>query len=229
MISFNHCWNVSQDIKKQLSNNFLQLNENKTEINKKMRMNIIEELGNPFPFISSQVRNLGVIIDSLIWSLGTVFINYVSFPNLNPFCLFKIWRRFFMLYCSITVILCIPQSSPTVGTKCSCKADDRGKEICQFYPHYTGFRSILVQFKILLFVFKALNNRAPSYLKVLLISLSTTRHLRSTDRALLSVPCSCLKTRAFSVNAPPSVEPIASRLPPCPFRYQFYIKIENIS
>ncbi len=106
-------------------------------------MNIIEELGNPFPFISSQVRNLGVIIDSLIWSLGTVFINYVSFPNLNPFCLFKIWRRFFMLYCSITVILCIPQSSPTVGTKCSCKAADRGKEICQFYPHYTGFRSIL--------------------------------------------------------------------------------------
>ncbi len=62
-----------------------------------------------------------------------------------------------------------------------------------------------IQFKILLFVFKALNNRAPSYLKVLLIPLSTTRHLRSNDRALLSVPRSRLKTkgdRAFSVNAP---------------------------
>ncbi len=62
-----------------------------------------------------------------------------------------------------------------------------------------------VQFKILLFIFKALNNQAPSYLKVLLIPLSTTRYLRSTDRALLSVPHSRLKTkgnRAFSVNAP---------------------------
>ncbi len=56
------------DITKWLSNNFLQLNENKTEIivfgSKKTRMNIIEELGNHFPSISSQVRNLGVIIDS---------------------------------------------------------------------------------------------------------------------------------------------------------------------
>ncbi len=60
-----------------------------------------------------------------------------------------------------------------------------------------------VQFKNLLFVFKALNNQAPSYLKVLLIPLSTTRHLRSTDSALLYVTFSRLKTkgdRAFSVN-----------------------------
>ncbi len=51
----------------------------------------------------------------------------------------------------------------------------------------------------------SLKNRAPSYLKVLLITLSSTRHLRSTNRALLSVPRSRFKTkgdRAFSVNTP---------------------------
>lgn len=80
-----------------------------------------------------------------------------------------------------------------------------------------------VQFKILLFVFKALNNQAPSFLKDLIISLPSTRLLRSADRALLSVPRSRLNTkgdRVFSVTAP-SVEPIASRLPACTFHYHF--------
>ncbi len=58
-----------------------------------------------------------------------------------------------------------------------------------------------VQFKIVLFVFKALNNQALSYLKSLLIPVSSIRHLRSTDRALLSVPRSRLKTKPF--QSPP--------------------------
>ncbi len=62
-----------------------------------------------------------------------------------------------------------------------------------------------IQFKILLFVFKALNGQAPSYLTDHLTPLSSSRSLRSSDRAFLAVPRSRLKTkgdRAFSIAAP---------------------------
>ncbi len=59
-----------------------------------------------------------------------------------------------------------------------------------------------IELKMLLFVFKALNGQAPSYLTDLLTPLSSSRSLTSSDRAFLAVPCSHLKTkgdRAFSV------------------------------
>ena len=62
-----------------------------------------------------------------------------------------------------------------------------------------------IQFKILLFVFKALNDQAPSYISDLLTPLAYTRSLRSSDQALLSIPRSRLKSkgdRAFAVAAP---------------------------
>ncbi len=62
-----------------------------------------------------------------------------------------------------------------------------------------------IQFKIILFVFKALNGQATSYLIDHLTPLSSSRSLRSFDRAFLAVPRSRLKTkgdRAFSIAAP---------------------------
>jgi len=56
------------NIKKWLTLNFLQINEDKTEIivfgSLKLRSSTIGELSNHFPYVSSQVRNLGVIMDS---------------------------------------------------------------------------------------------------------------------------------------------------------------------
>ncbi len=62
-----------------------------------------------------------------------------------------------------------------------------------------------IEFKILLYVFKSINNLAPSYLSDLLYPYNPTRNLRSGDQRLLSVPRSRLKyrgDRAFAVAGP---------------------------
>ena len=62
-----------------------------------------------------------------------------------------------------------------------------------------------IDFKVLLFVFKALNGQAASYIRDLLTPYSTSRSLRSADLGLLAVPRSKLKLRgdwAFAVAAP---------------------------
>lgn len=61
------------------------------------------------------------------------------------------------------------------------------------------------EFKILLYVFKSLNNQALSYLSELLYPYNPTRNLRSSDKRLLSVPRSWLKhrgDRAFAIAGP---------------------------
>jgi len=62
-----------------------------------------------------------------------------------------------------------------------------------------------IEFKILLFVYKARCNQAPSYLTELLQSYTPSRSLRSGEQNLLQVPHCRLKRRgdrAFSVVGP---------------------------
>ena len=62
-----------------------------------------------------------------------------------------------------------------------------------------------VIFKVLLLTCKALNNLAPVYISNLLVPYEPSRNLRSTDKYLLRMPQTHLKTygdRAFSVAAP---------------------------
>ena len=62
-----------------------------------------------------------------------------------------------------------------------------------------------IQFKVLLFVFKALNGLAPAYITDLIQPHSVQRSLRSSNKGLLHVPRSRLKQRgdrAFAVAAP---------------------------
>lgn len=62
-----------------------------------------------------------------------------------------------------------------------------------------------IDFKILLFVYKALNNLAPQYLTDLLCPYTPSRTLRSSDHCLLIVPRSRLKKRgdrAFAAAGP---------------------------
>ena len=56
-----------------------------------------------------------------------------------------------------------------------------------------------------MFVFKALHDQAPEYIKDMLIPYQSQRHLRSSQNMLLTVPRSrlrCSGDRAFSVAAP---------------------------
>ena len=62
-----------------------------------------------------------------------------------------------------------------------------------------------IRFKILLFVFKAINNLGPVYLKDLLIPHKPSKSLRSSNQGLLKVPASRLVTcgdRAFCTAGP---------------------------
>ena len=59
-----------------------------------------------------------------------------------------------------------------------------------------------VTFKVLPLTYKALNNLAPVYISNLLVRYEPSRNLRSTDKYLLRIPQTHLKTygdRAFSV------------------------------
>ena len=62
-----------------------------------------------------------------------------------------------------------------------------------------------IDFKILLFVFKALNGLALAYISNVFSPYSMLRPFRSPDQLLLSVPCSRSKSKsdqAFSITAP---------------------------
>ncbi|KAK5906507.1 hypothetical protein CgunFtcFv8_002367 [Champsocephalus gunnari] len=64
---------------------------------------------------------------------------------------------------------------------------------------------LTIDFKILLFVFKALNGLAPAYIAELLHRYTPARALRSADQLLLVVPTTRLKTRghrAFAAAGP---------------------------
>ena len=95
-----------------------------------------------------------------------------------------------------------------------------------------------VIFKVLLLTYKALNNLAPVYISNLLVRYEPSRNLRSTDKYLLRIPQTHLKTygdRAFSVAAPrlwnalpmdiklsPSVSVFKNRLKTHLFRATYY-------
>ena len=64
-----------------------------------------------------------------------------------------------------------------------------------------------IDFKTLIFIFKILNDLAPSYLSDLIILHQPVKNLRSADKLLLRVPRSRLKRkgdRAFSIAGPRS-------------------------
>ncbi|KAL3059775.1 hypothetical protein OYC64_014385 [Pagothenia borchgrevinki] len=72
-------------------------------------------------------------------------------------------------------------------------------------PILASLARIWPHFKILLFVFKALNGLAPAYIAKLLHRYTPARALRSADQLLLIVPKTRLKTRgdrAFAAAGP---------------------------
>ena len=79
--------------------------------------------------------------------------------------------------------------------------------------------------KILLITYKALNNFAPSYIRDLLTAYVLSRQLRSSPKNLLVIPHFNLKTycaRCFSVAVPILWNTLASDImnssrPQCPF------------
>lgn len=85
----------------------------------------------------------------------------------------------------------------------------RSKKSCHITPVLASLHWLPVhfriQFKVLTVTFRALHGQAPPYISDLIFPYSSGRSLRSSDRHLLAVPRSRLKTkgdRAFQVAAP---------------------------
>lgn len=186
---------------------------------------MLNNLGHLAPFVTPYARNLGVILDSEL-CLDKQISNVVknSFYQLRVISRLKSFLSHNDLeivihafitsrldYCN-SLYLGLPQASLrrlqlVQNAAARLLTGTRRRE------HITPILASLhwlpilfrIQFKVLLFVFKALNGLAPAYI-IDLVPHSVQRSLRSSNKGLLHVPRSRLKQRgdrAFAVAADP--------------------------
>ena len=227
--SFHTVFNCMADIKTWMDLNFLKLNENKTEIilfgHPDLVQVLASSLGPLAPYISSQARNLGVIIDGafkLDKQISSVvkasFFQLRLLAKVKPYLrradLEKVMHAFIssrLDYCNSLYVgigqselnrLQLVQNAAArllTGTK---KREHITPVLSSLHWLPVKFR---IDFKILLFVFKSLNGLAPEYVSNLINVHRPPRALRSSDQLVLDVPRSFLRTkgdRAFAVAAP---------------------------
>ena len=212
-----------------MSKNFLKLNQDKTDIiifgNPASVSVIANDLGPLITNVHDHVKNLGFIFDTNLnfeKQISTVvrgsFYHLRNIAKLKSILSFKDLETVIHAFISSRVDYCnslylgICQSSLSrlqlvqnaaarllTGTK---KRESITPVLASLHWLPVKYR---VEFKVLLFVFKALHNLAPSYISDLLHLRSTPRVLRSSNQLCLDVPRSRLKfkgDRAFSVAAP---------------------------
>ena len=212
-----------EDIRNWMANNFLQLNGDKTEViifgPSKARHTALSNLGHLTPLVKPHARNLGVILDSelcLDKQISTVVKN--SFYQLRVISRLKSFLSHNDLeivihafitsrldYCN-SLYLGLPQSSLR-RLQLVQNAAARLLTGTRRHEHITPILASLhwlpvifrIQFKIVLFVYKALNGLAPAYITELVQPHSAQRSLRSSNKGLLYVPHSRLKQRGDRV------------------------------
>uniref|UniRef100_A0A8C1UC21 Reverse transcriptase domain-containing protein n=1 Tax=Cyprinus carpio TaxID=7962 RepID=A0A8C1UC21_CYPCA len=212
------------DIKLWLEQNFLNLNEDKTEY-------ILfgeSATSDPNMLISKlkpTIRNLGVTFDSsLKFDKQVDSVVKASFfqlrllakvkPFLNCSDLEKAIHAFIssrLDYCNALYVgisqsslrrLQLVQNAAARLLTNTCKREHITPILSSLHWLPVSFR---VDFKILLFVFKALNGLAPPYITEMLTLRQSNRALRSTNQLLLEVPRTRYRLwgdRAFSVAGP---------------------------
>ena len=200
------------DIKSWMAENFLQLNQDKTEVlvigpealREKLNFKLEALSLNP----SENVKNLGVVFDSNLTferhirqTTKNGFYHLKNIAKVRPFLsrantetLIHAFITCRIDYCNallsglpkknIEPLQLLQNSAARLLTKTRKRA------------HITPILKSLhwlpvcfrIDFKILLLVFKALNGLSPSYLSDLLLTYKPSRTLRSSDRGLLLIP-----------------------------------------
>lgn len=221
--------NCLDEVKLWLANNFLTLNDSKTEVivfgpSDKFEFDI-SILGNLSFFNTSCVRNLGVFLDSRL-TLEKQVSSVVASGFYQLRLLAKI-KHFIPEKSLETAIHAFITSRLDYCNSLYCgisKAQLTRLQLVQNaaakfltktrkFDHVTPILRALhwlpvqyrIDYKILLLVFKCLHHLAPSYLSELIHVYSPSRVLRSSNLNILAVPCTRLKRRgdrAFSVVGP---------------------------
>ena len=245
--------NCLTDIKSWMTQNFLQLNDFKSEIVLFGRPDSISQirndLGNLSCFVKPHSKNLGVLFDSdfkfdkqINAVVKSCFFHLRSISKIKPFLSvhdLEVVIHALLISCldycnsfnigisksALSRLQMVQNAAARLltGTK---KRDHITPVLASLHWLPVQFR---IHFKILLFVYKALNGLAPAYITDLINYPPTTNwQLRSTDLGLLDIPTSNLRRRgdrAFSVAAPvlwnsiplsirsaPSIDSFKSRL-----------------
>ncbi len=220
------------DIKISMSNNFLCLNSDKTEvmmIGPKQLNNISPHhqklLNGLSPSFSQQVKSLGVIIDQDL-SLNshvkhitkTSFFHLRNIAKVRNFLPLEDAEKLIHAFVTSRLDYCNALFSGCSNTciknlqliqNAAARTLTRTKKYEHISPvlaslHWLPVKS-RIDFKILLLTYKALNGLAPTYIKDLLIPYCPGRQLRSQNAALLDKPRiskSTIGGRAFSYRAP---------------------------
>ena len=225
----NHLTSCLRDLTDWMNANLLKLNENKTEVllvgPKTKRDQITSSLGHLATWIKPQVTSLGVIIDSDLNFTShinkitkTAFFHLRNIAKIRPFLsqpdAEKIIHAFVtsrLDYCNalftglpkmaIDRLQLIQNSAARLLTK--TKKREHITPIL-YSLHWLPV-SKRIDFKVLLIVYKALNNQGPAYITDFLHPYTPSRTLRSSTAALLDTktkPKKKIGEAAFCFYAP---------------------------
>ena len=202
--------NCILDIKSWMAENFLQLNQDKTEVliigPEGKRETILPRLQNMKS--SECVKNLGVIFDSELNFIPhmrnvskTGFYHLKNIARVRPFLSLASTEVLMHAFISSRIDYCnallsgLPNKSISTlqllqNSAARVLTGTRGRE--HITPvleslHWLPVR-FRIDFKVLLVVFKCLNGLGPSYLSELLLNYEPSRTLRSSGTGLLVVP-----------------------------------------
>ncbi len=177
-------WACLADVKAWLSLNFLNFNEEKTEI-------IVFKPSDSMTAAEPNLGGLSSCVKHYVKNLGVVFDEHFKFDRqINS----VVKSSFFQLrlLSEAKYFLSFKNLEKVIHAFITSKLD-----YCySLWDHITPvLQSLLwlpvryrVDFKILLIVYKSLNGMAPSYISDLLIEHNVTRSLRSSNQRLLFIP-----------------------------------------
>jgi hypothetical protein len=223
--------NCIGEIKDWMTSNFLKLNDDKTEIviitNKKDTSAFLTEItvGDASLEASKCAKNLGVIFDSEMKMVQQItatckraFCEIRNIGRIRSFLNDKAAASLVHAFVSSKLDYCngllygLPKKQLNKLQRvqnCAARVVSRRKK----HDHITPVLASLhwlpipqrIDYKLLLITFKALNGLAPEYLSELLHWHVSPRTLRSSDKKLLAIPKTNLKTygdRTFAKAAP---------------------------